>query len=90
MFDRVALRLSEEVFSRYLGQGWIHKLAPYKRSGWQVWGITDAGREEARLRPEPSRAEIRAAKQRMRAHRSPAVPARGQGATREIRHGRAR
>lgn len=55
-------RLTREVFNAYRAQGWIRKLAPYRTKGWQAWGITAAGREEARIRPEPTPDEIRAAR----------------------------
>lgn len=55
-------RLTREVFNAYRAAGWIQKIKPYVAKGWQAWGITAAGREEARMRPKPSAAEIRAAR----------------------------
>lgn len=54
--------LTREVFYAYRDRGWIAKGRPYVRRGWQVWLITDAGREEARRRPHPTQAEVRAAR----------------------------
>ena len=58
-------RLTREVFNAYRANGWIKKLRQTK--GWQLWVITEAGRQEARRRPEPNAAERRAAKAALRA-----------------------
>jgi hypothetical protein len=58
--------MRREVFMAYRANGWVQKLKPYVAKGWQAWGITDAGREEARLRPKPTREDVTAA---LKAHR---------------------
>ena len=56
------LWLTREVFNAYRANGWIQKLKPYRTKGWQVWGITGAGRQESLRQPKPSPQEIRAAR----------------------------